>query len=286
MLNNVDDTFHFHLESQHGFKYRVISSSETFELQPNQINTLTHNAIFFQLEGSLVVSWGEHKDVLIEPGQLYFLPRGAAVKGRIIECEGKFEIKYVAARLDHDLSNTSAFTELLEYSEQKWHDSYIFKPLPIREPMNLFVESVKRYILDGVKNNQLQNMKFVELFHLFSRYYSKEERVNLFHPVLVRNSKFKTFILDNYNVSVTIEELAQKANMSRSTFDRNFKENFGTTPHKWFEIQTRIIIMRKAAEPDVTVKDMMYEVGICNASQFTQLCKRLCGMAPSQLIRH
>ncbi len=73
--------------------------------------------------------------------------------------------------------------------------------------------------------------------------------------------------------------------MSRSTFDRKFKENFGLTPHKWIEVQTSVLITRKAAEPNVTIKDIMYEIGVYNSSQFTQLCKRLCGVKPSQLIR-
>lgn len=73
--------------------------------------------------------------------------------------------------------------------------------------------------------------------------------------------------------------------MSRSTFDRKFKENFGMTPQRWIDLQTRILILRKASELNVSVKDIMYEVGVYNPSQFTKLCTRLCGFPPSKLIK-
>ncbi len=265
----------------HGFRYRVVETCLDQKTQKAQINTTTHNAIFFQLEGGLKISWDEHAETIIKPGDIYFLPRGANVSACII---GK-KIKYIAARLDHDLDNKATFNELLNSEECAQHYEYIFTALKMKEPMKILVESIKQYIIDGVNTAKLTNLKFTELYIIFRNYYTKQERINLFYPILKKNSKFKTFILDNYNVSVSIEELAKKANMSRSTFDRSFKAAFGMTPHKWFEIQTRILIMRKASEPNVTVKDMRYEVGVYNASQFTQLCKRLCGMPPSQLIK-
>ncbi len=269
-------------DNQFGFRYREIKSDLSIEKQRVRVHTLTHNAIFFQIDGELLISYDSHPDVRVKAGDFYFLPRGAEVSACILSDN----MKYIVARLEHNLDNKQTFSELLKEENRSQGTQYVFSPLPIREPLDLFVSSLREYILRGLYSPRLQNIKFLELYLLFQHCYTKAELANLFHPILTTNSKFKTFILDNYQVSVSIDELAQMANMSRSTFDRTFKDNFGMTPHKWMDIQTSILIQRKASEPNVSVKDIMYEVGVYNPSQFTQLCKRLCGVAPSKLIHH
>lgn len=262
-----------------GFKYREIHSDVDSVLQKQQLYTLTHNAIFFILEGGLEISWDNSDYVKFGTRELYFLPRGANVSACIV---GE-NVKYIAAQLDNDLDNTYTFNSMLDI--KLYPESYRFAPLPIKEPMMPFLDSVKYYIINGIDNPRLHNIKFLELNILFKSCYTREELANLFYPISKIVSKFNMFILDNYHVEISIDELAQKANMSRSTFDRTFKKNFGMTPHKWIDIQTSMLIHQKASEPNVTVKDIMYEVGVQNSSQFTQLCKRLFGVVPSKLIQ-
>lgn len=282
METYTQEAVSFDSESQYGFKYREIKATLTQQQQREQINTLTHNAIFFQLEGELRISWGGHDEVAVRPGELYFLPRGATVSASIV---GE-SVKYIAARLDHNLDTAKVFSELFKVEEEGSYDSsYSFSPLPIVESLSLFLDSIKQYIVEGLNTPLLQEMKFAELYFIFRKCYTKEECMNLFHPIIDNYSKFKTFILDNLTPQSSIDEVARKANMSRSTFDRKFKEAFGMTPLKWVEMQTRMLIYRKAAEPNVAVKDLMYEVGVYNSSQFTKLCKRLCGVTPSDLLR-
>lgn len=281
-MQTLDNSFkELHIGGQYGFKHRIIELDLPIEKQRQQVNTLTHNAIFFQLKGELNISWGVYKNIVVKPGTLYFLPRGAEVSAYIIDNS----IEYIVARLDHDIDKRFIYDNQAALASFN-ADAYTFSTLPIREPLKILLDSIMCYSKEQTDNKQLQNLKFIELYLIFSNYYTKFERLNLFYPALKTSSKFKTFILDNYNISTTIEELAVKANMSRSTFDRTFKENFGMTPHKWIDLQTSAIILRKASEPNVTIKDIMYEIGVYNPSQFTQLCKRLCGVNPSQLTRH
>ncbi len=266
--------------NQFGFRYRVVTTTMEPEEQLTHLNTVTYNAIFFHLEGELHINWGHHKDVVIRPGDIYFLPRGATVSA----CTIGGGISYVVARLEHNI-DSKLFNEQLKIKSNIGVADYIFTPLPMRSQMISFVNSLRGYILDGVDSTQFHTLKLTELYIIFRQYYTTEECANLFYPIIGYNSEFESFVLDNYHVSVTIDDLVQKAKMSRSTFDRKFKETFRITPLKWIEEQTRQRIFSKASEPNVTVKDIMYEVDIYSQSQFTNLCKRLCGMPPSQLIR-
>lgn len=204
-------------EKNFGFKYREVTTTLSYSEQKLQLHTLTHNAIFFQLEGELVIHWGNQQQITVSPGEFYFLPRGASVSAYMVSDK----IKYIAARLDHGLDENSTFRSLLKVANET--TPFTFSTLKIKEPLQIFLDTVKYYITNGLNNHQLQNAKFLELYVLFKNCYTKEECLNLFYPALEKNSKFKTFILDNYHVSVSIEELAAKASMSRSTFDRNSK---------------------------------------------------------------
>ncbi|MFR9534084.1 MAG: AraC family transcriptional regulator [Rikenellaceae bacterium] len=274
------DSHLFSGNNQFGFRYRVVSTDMAPEEQLKHINTVTYNAIFFQLEGELHINWDQHKDVVIRPGDIYFLPRGATVSACIVGGG----ISYLVVRLEHNIDN-KVFDEQLKIKSNAKLTSYSFSPLPMRPMMKSFIESLRDYIIEGADCAQLHTIKLTELYIIFRRYYTSDECTNLFYPIIGHSSEFENFILDNYHVSVTIDDLVHKAKMSRSTFDRKFKETFGITPLKWIEEQTRQRIFSKASEPNVTVKDIMYEVDIYSQSQFTNLCKRLCGMPPSQLIR-
>lgn len=280
VVNADTDSILLNYNNQFGFRYRAVHTDMSQEEQLEQSNTVTYNALFLHLEGEMRITWGEFKDVLISPGVLYFLPRGADVSACIVGND----ISYIVVRLEHNLDN-NRFANLHKIRECKSHFKYVFAPLDMKPQLVDYTKSMKGYLISGVDSNKLYDVKLSELHIILSWYYTLDECAMLFYPVIGMNSEFKTFVLDNYSITTSIEDLVEKANMSRSTFDRKFKEFFGITPLKWIEQQVRRVILTKATEPNITVKDIMYEVGIYNQSQFTSLCKRLCGVAPSLLIK-
>ncbi len=241
--------------------------------------TLSSHCLSLLLAGELHINWGEHKDVVVKAGEMYFLPRGAEVSGYFVG-----DVDMVVAVMGRGMTGK----ELDDLRAMKNHErfqNYEFKPLPMLPPMVRLAESVKEYLEAGVNCSHLQQSKCSELYVILHWFYSIADNAQLFYPMAGAISEFRDFILDNFKLTTSIDELAAKANISRSTFSREFKETFSTTPHKWIDEHTRLLIIRKASEPNVSVKDIMYEVGVYNPSQFTKLCKRLCGVTPSKLIR-
>lgn len=261
------------------FKYHEYSTFMPMADQLQHTRTMSHHSLVFQLSGETHLSWGEHKDVTIKAGEMYFLPRGAEISGYIVG-----DVQIVVAMVQRGMTNK----ELDDLRMMKTHErfeKYEFKPMIMHPPMLRLAESVKEYLVTGVNCSHLHESKFNELYVVLHWYYSLADNAQLFYPMAGAVSEFRNYILDNFRVGTTVDDLAQKACMSRSTFDRKFKETFSTTPRKWIEEHTRQLIISKVSEPNVTVKDIMYEVGISNSSQFTMLCKRLCGVVPSKLIR-
>ncbi len=261
------------------FRYHEYTTDLVASEQLEILRTISSHALVFLLEGEFNMNWEDQRDILVRAGEMFFLQRGAEVSGYI-----KGDVSFVVAIIDRGLTSKE-LNDLRMMKEYEQFKHYKFKPMVMHPPMLRLAESVKDYLVRGVNCAHLHEAKFNELYVILHWYYSQADNAQLFYPMAGAVSEFRDFILKNYHITTSMQEILEKSNMSRSTFDRKFKETFSTTPHKWIEEHTRQMIVSRASEPNVTVKDIMYEVGVYNPSQFTQLCKRLCGVIPSKLIR-
>lgn len=268
-----------HNQDKLSFKYYHYSSNLDKIEQQSRKRTVKCHSLVLQLEGEMHINWGEHKDVVIKAGEMYILPHGAEISGYIVGDVGCVVVKIKRGLTAREL------VALREIKKHEEFDKYEFKPMIMHPPMVNLAESVRNYLINGVTCFHLHEAKYAELYVILHWYYSLAENAQLFYVITGGESEFRNFILDNYKINTPINELVVKANMSRSTFNRKFKEAFNTTPTKWIDELTRQAIVNKASEPNVSVKDVMYELNIDNPSHFTQLCKRLCGVVPSELIR-
>ncbi len=268
-----------HAHDKLHFKHHEYSTTLQPCEQLKNVHTFVYHALIFQLKGEVHINWGEHKDVVIRAGEMYFLPRGAEITGYIVG-----EVNFVVAIINRGMT-AKELNDMRMMKAYETFDKYEFKPMVMHPPMLRLAESIQEYLVSGVNCTHLHQAKFNELYVILHWYYSQADNAQLFHPMAGAISEFRNFILDNFHITTSIDDLLSKSNMSRSTFDRKFRETFATTPRKWIEEHTRQLITSKASEPNVRAKDIMYEVGVYNSSQFTKLCKRLCGVAPSKLIR-
>ncbi len=261
------------------FSYHMYSTRKEPREQMKHVRLMPHHVMIFLFEGELHLYWDEHVDIVVRAGEFFVLPRGAEVSAYIVG-----DVSYVEAIIERGMT-AKELDDLRAMANYKQFEQYKLKPLVMHPMMQSLAESVRDYLVNGVNCAHLHEAKSAELYVILHWYYSIADNAQLFYPVAGAVSQFRDFILDNYKINTSIDELVEKANMSRSTFTRKFKEAFRTTPLKWIDELTRQTITHKASEPNVTVKDIMYEVGISNPSQFTQLCKRLCGVIPSELIK-
>ncbi|MDF2614615.1 MAG: hypothetical protein K0S71_2401 [Clostridia bacterium] len=100
-------------------------------------------------------------------------------------------------------------------------------------------------------------------------------------------SKGTEFVLDaiiyieaNYNKNLTLQEIAEKVNISPFHFSRVFKKETGYAPYEYI-IKTRInhakILLKSSNK---TVKQIGYEVGFNSETNFIQTFRRMTQMTP------
>jgi transcriptional regulator GlxA family with amidase domain len=88
------------------------------------------------------------------------------------------------------------------------------------------------------------------------------------------------FIEENYSEKLTVEQLADKFNVTRRTFERRFKKATGNTVAEYIQ-RVKIEAAKKLLESGrKTVSDIMYEVGYVDIQTFRDIFKRIAGMTP------
>ena len=98
----------------------------------------------------------------------------------------------------------------------------------------------------------------------------------------LRTQKLIALLNENFHRELLIDELARSMNLSPLSLRRLFKEETGMTLSKYLSL----LRMRKAKElidnSFLTVKEIMFQVGIKDKSHFLKEFKRIYGFPPSK----
>lgn len=94
--------------------------------------------------------------------------------------------------------------------------------------------------------------------------------------------KTRQFMQENFSKRITVQKLAQTANLSVSHFERKFKTEVGCSPLQYLQ-QVRIEkakVYLKQGEKRIT--DIAIQCGFSSASGFTYCFEKITGVKPSQ----
>lgn len=160
---------------------------------------------------------------------------------------------------------------------------YDFRPLPVLKPVDLFLKLLILCLDSGVNCAHLHVLKHQELFLYFRFFYTKEEVASLFYPVIMESFDFKAFIYENIDKVNSVDQLIQKSNMSRSTFQRKFKKTFNDSAGDWIRKHICQNIVNELALPDTTLKDIIYKYDFSSYSSFNRFCKNNFHCTPTEL---
>lgn len=90
-------------------------------------------------------------------------------------------------------------------------------------------------------------------------------------------------IIEEPQGSFSIEDMAQSVCVSPYHLIRQFKKEYGITPHK-FQLQTRIRSAQMALRAGENLLDVASNTGFCDQSHFDRIFKRFVGMSPSEYL--
>ncbi|RYY69310.1 MAG: AraC family transcriptional regulator [Chitinophagaceae bacterium] len=95
-----------------------------------------------------------------------------------------------------------------------------------------------------------------------------------------------TYMEKNFMFNMPLEKFGYLTGRSLTTFKRDFKKAFGTTPQRWLTLKRLELAHYNLAEKKMKPLDTCYEVGFENLSHFSFAFKKHFGYPPTQLLRH
>ena len=152
-------------------------------------------------------------------------------------------------------------------------DAYIFKPFNLKH----LEVNVKKLILNRLK-----------LKEHFTRNHSipKDIRISNIDKDFIE--KINDEIKDNLNdSSFGVEQLAQNINLGTSQLYRKLKQLTGQVPNEYIRsFRLQVAADALSANPGISVKNVMYEVGFESASHFSHAFKKKFGVNPTVYIKN
>jgi len=91
------------------------------------------------------------------------------------------------------------------------------------------------------------------------------------------------FMEKNYMFNMPIEKFGYLTGRSLTTFKRDFKKTFNTTPQKWLTQKRLGLAYHQISDLNRKPVDVCYETGFVNLSHFSFAFKKQFGVSPAQL---
>lgn len=98
-----------------------------------------------------------------------------------------------------------------------------------------------------------------------------------------RKADLVTYMEKNYMFNMPLEKFGYLTGRSLSSFKRDFKKTFNSTPERWLTQKRLELAYYKLTEQKAKPIDVCYEIGFENLSHFSYAFKKHFGYAPTKL---
>jgi AraC-like DNA-binding protein len=175
-------------------------------------------------------------------------------------------------------------TFIKKQDPQKTHN--LIYGIDANDSLRTLIESVFHYLKKGDKTPvNLVEIKFKKL--LFNLVLNPKNKLLLDFFNAIPNSNKATIehvMLENFQYNLKIDDFAKLCGKSLSSFKRDFKEYFNSTPGKWI-IEKRLDHSKSLLlGTDLRISEIGYACGFKNNSHFIQAFKEKYKLPPNQFI--
>ncbi|MDH6535194.1 AraC family transcriptional regulator [Parabacteroides sp. 52] len=243
------------------------------------INTVQTTEVLIILEGNMHISFDFVLNKELKTGDMLLLAPGTQFKAET-EKGGSVLVLYVPESVG--LCNCFSLKQLKTLAVDKQDKPVVLQTKPI---LQTFLQGLMFNLQGGLRCAGYMKLKSEEFLILLQSYYTKDELVAFFYPVLHESSSFTDFILKNYRQVKKVNEFAQLYACSLSNFDKKFKKAFGISAYKWMKGKKMELIYHEINTTNKPFGQIAEEQGFLSLSQFTDFCKKNLGNSPGKIRR-
>lgn len=265
-------------------KPEITSNGLLFELKSNtsQCNSvkkeifIRENGFMHLLEGSIIVST-DKKKYQIKENESILLTKGIYYISEYISQKGAFRSTNLF--FDNEILNQirnqlNDFGKCYNETDGYFYDFCIIKE---DELISLFFRSLSSIInnpmLDVALYKDLVTVKINELLLILLNSSKNSEILSnvLYTQFIKSENQIHNIITDNVFNNLNISELANRCNMSISTFKRYFSKQYNTTPMQWIYEKRFEKAKYLLQNSQLSITDIAFE---CGFESYSHFCRR------------
>lgn len=241
---------------------------------------VANHVVSLVLNGRQVIRTYEGSVVSASAGEALFLPRGVYyITDLLPGGGGPFEslLFYFG---DDAIHRFLADTDVTEVNRDEAPDHLKLTAGP---GVAAFVRGCLGMSHAAPLTKPLLHLKTSELLHLLHARVGGQALVRfLFRLTLPRRRNLREFMEANVAKPLSVVDYAYLTGRSVSSFRRDFRAYFGTTPNKWLRYQRMQQAVGLLAAGEMSVAELAYAVGYDNVSYFIREFRKVTGQSPKQ----
>ena len=254
----------------------LISSVELVKGRVSDI-PIPHNTMIFVLYGCVEIDNKGGDVYKLETANCIVIPAGSEI---IVSSRQDSTIVLYRFIDVYKLCSSFSFEKLFHLEKGKNLNSRV---LYCNSSLQMAVESAFYSLKDMFQCRDYYTLKVEEILFLFRAYYSNEELVGLFSPLLSSDLSFRTFVYENHKKINSVEQFASMASMTKDGFIRKFKKIFGITPGNWLIMNKKNKIKYELINTNKAFKEISYELGFSHVGSFSKFCSKNFGVSPIKI---
>lgn len=267
------ESIFYELELKKGYSYNRKLQDET--------------VLVYLQKGELLINYGVGKIARLGPNQLFLLPKNLEAI-----CTPAHDAHAVACILNSiDLKVCDSYSQgMLEKQMEALNDTLqrnkFLCSLACKDMLVQFFKTLTKAFAENIACLHFQHIKRQELFLYLHMCYSLKELVFFFYPIMNHGSDFQEFVMANYQDIRDVKELAEKANMSVSTFSRKFKDTFNDTAQHWLLARRAEAVLYDIVRTNDTFTEIAERHSFSSPAYLSNFCKQRFGKTPATLRKH
>lgn len=264
---------HFRSNLRKGFSYEEYGEGEGISLPYTE-----HHHLLMFVEGECTISCNQFIGSKFHGGQMVLIPKGCIFILQVNKPVRLLNMMFDDLEDGCDKIFLQSYLSLIPEVEDG------INALPIIDSLSIFIDQVIYYLGNGIRCAKLHEIKHRELFLHLRWFYSKQDIVKLFYPIISKSRDFRSMVYGLLPKVRKLNEMIELSGMSRNNFMRRFKAEFGETAYQWMLKQIRQRIIAEVSMSEASVKEIMAQYNFSSYSNFNRFCKKNFNLTPSELI--
>jgi len=244
----------FPIWSQRDYILHVLSGKKSWSTLDGTITAKAGDIVYVKKGGAILKQFFDEDFCM-----LVFFLTDDFIKGTVSEVKGKIALPNKPNRIDSQVTRISSTSVLTSYFQTMLHYFEVGEK-PLKTLLELKFRELLISIISNYDNSVLAHY-FLEL--------SDQDQPSLPH-----------IMEKNYRYNFSLEELAKMCHRSLSTFKRDFKKHYNTTPGKWLlskRLDHAAILLHSES---ANITQIAFDCGFEDSSHFSRAFKEKFGESP------